>query len=72
MRYNRRLLGTPLPGQNLWQALLGIDHRQHNTSIDAITQAQLLMHNREIKTANKWYIADSKTQSTYITTDNIR
>ena len=42
--------GLPIPGQNLWQVLLGIDHRQLNTPIDAITQAQLSMHNREIKT----------------------
>ena len=45
-----KVTGLPLPGQNLWQALLGIDPWQHNTPIDAITQAQLSMHNREIKT----------------------
>ena len=42
--------GLPIPGQNLWQALLGMDHRQHNSPIDALTQAQPSMYNREIKT----------------------
>ena len=61
-------MGLPIPGQNLWQALLGIDHRQHNTPIDALTQAHPSMHNREIKIGGTTGTSQTLRHKTYSST----
>ena len=42
--------GVTTPRPKPLAGVLGIDHQQRNSQIDAITQAQLSEHNREAKT----------------------